>query len=308
MEVTKRQNLPGLYVIATPIGNLSDLSPRALCQLEQADTILCEDTRETRKLFSALKLKSPRLERFDAHTQPAQIEHRVQRLLNGESLALVSDAGTPAISDPGAKLVQCARQAGVPVIPIPGPSALTTFLSAAGFLETTFTFRGFFPKKNKDQEKELSVCQSAQVSRLFVWFESPKRIHKTLLFVASKFPLLQCVAAKELTKMHELFFSGTLAHVSAQVKNEIETEGEKGEWCFALLFDSQLPAQSETEWIQALEILLKILVSPSGNTPGIVSHAARQISQYFGISKKIVYEMALVLLEKKERQNIFSRG
>lgn len=297
MDKTKRQNLPTLYVIATPIGNLSDISPRAKLALECTDTILCEDTRETRKLLSALHVKAPRLERFDAHTDSQQIEIWVNRLKDSalteeaKCFALVSDAGTPAISDPGALLVKRAREVNVSVIPIPGPSALATFLSAAGFSETAFTFRGFFPKKEKEQIQELALCNESQTSRLYVWFESPKRIQQSLERVAQQFSAVQVVAAKELTKIYEQFFSGVALDVYAQVKKEIADQGERGEWCFAILFEDQTKVINSSDWVNSLEKLLKSRLS--------APRAARQISQYFGIPRKTVYEMALKICGKK---------
>lgn len=155
--------MPGLWVVATPIGNLGDLSPRAREALELADAILCEDTRRTARLAAALGISTP-LERLDAHAGPRAIEKAVKRLEAGESLALVTDAGTPAISDPGAALVAAARDAGVAITPFPGASAVMTLLSVAGFHETPFTFRGFF-RENPASAPRSSSSRNARRPR-----------------------------------------------------------------------------------------------------------------------------------------------
>src|SRR4051812_7937426 len=143
MKPSKRQELPaGLWVVATPIGNLGDLSPRAAQALGEADVILCEDTRRTGTLLAAAGIESEaRLRRMDAHASEREVARAVGDLRDGKRLALVTDAGTPSISDPGARLVQAAHEAGIQVTPIPGASAPAALLSAAGFTETSFVFR-----------------------------------------------------------------------------------------------------------------------------------------------------------------------
>ena len=285
----KRQYLPGLWVVATPIGNLGDLAPRAREALKRADTILCEDTRRTACLTAVLEIETP-LERLDAHAGPKAIEKAVKRLLAGESLALVTDAGTPAVSDPGSALVEAAREAGVTVTPFPGASAVMTLLSVAGFHETPFTFRGFFPRKNGERTQEIERARGSEVSRVFVWFESPERIQDSIEFVEKIQADARIVAAKELTKIHEKIFAGSAADVSRQIRGEIEREGARGEWCFTLYLQGN-PVEEFPDLTKILQCLLDARVS--------ASEAARQVSQHFGIPKKQVYERALELSGKK---------
>jgi 16S rRNA (cytidine1402-2'-O)-methyltransferase len=284
-----------LWVVATPIGNLEDLAPRARQALSDAQAILCEDTRRTSHLLSALGIHK-RLERFDAHTTPERVEELVVRLQAGESLALVSDAGTPAVSDPGARLVARAREMGVVVTPLPGPSAVLTLLSVAGFNETAFVFRGFFPRKASEREAEFKNVEAGTMlglSRVFVWFESPERISEALAQVAEKLPRARVVAAKELTKLHERFFVGCAADAAKAVEIELSVEGTRGEWCFALELPEPDPAaaRDSSDWVKALQCLLNVQVPLSG--------AAREVSQQFGVARNRVYEKGLALSGKK---------
>ena len=306
MMNTKRQVLPpGLWIVATPIGNLADVSQRVCWALEEADDLLCEDTRRTSILLSGLQIsRSPkgerRLHRLDAHSQLEDLERWVEYLEAGRSLAIVTDAGTPAVSDPGALLVQLAQKAGVKVIPIPGPSAILALLSVSGFCETPFGFRGFFPRKRDEQKRECDQAQASRVSRVFIWFESPKRILSTLQLWCEVFPEVQMVVGKELTKLYERVFSGTAQSVERDVRDEVLREGEIGEWCFAVQFSKleeetlEEPSSMSANWEKALRCLVEAGVS--------TSMASRQVSQYFGISKKLTYGAALSLAGKKEEK------
>lgn len=302
MDKTKKQVLPsGLWVVATPIGNLKDISERAIQALDQAEGIFCEDTRETAKLLSALGIAKSfsKLERLDAHSSLKVIARAVERLVAGESFAVVTDAGTPAVSDPGAQLVAQARDAGVQITPIPGSSAVMALLSVCGFNETAFVFRGFFPRKTEERREELERSWAAAqlgVSNVFAWFESPYRILETLeefvAVLASIAPETKLVAAKELTKLHERIFGGSLSEVLQAVRMEIQKEGTKGEWCFALHYpDSKRESKEDLNWLKALECLIECGVS--------ASEASRTVSQHFGVSKKQVYERFLQNSGKK---------
>ncbi len=242
MNDTKRQVLPnGLWVVATPIGNLEDVTPRIRMAIEEADLILCEDTRRTANLlaFFGSRADSGRLMRMDAYTSSQQIQKWVQALTHGKSFALVTDAGTPGISDPGAILVEAAHQAGVRVTPVPGPCSVVTLLSVSGFRENAFCFRGFFPRKENEKKQELQLAlQSAQSGGISVnvWLDSPKRIRKTLEIVAESFPKALLCVGKELTKVYERVFWGEAAEVFTQVTEVLKQQGELGEWCFAIAF------------------------------------------------------------------------
>ena len=289
----------GLWIVATPIGNLQDLSPRARCALEEADAILCEDTRRTAKLLSVLLPEQPlsKLERLDAHARPERIQSMVERLQSGESFAFVSDAGTPGISDPGSALAEAAYDAGIQVTPIPGPSAPMAALSVAGFHETAFVFRGFFPRKKSERQREVQLAIESSLARVFVWFESPERILEMLSSLAEGAPDCVVFAVKELTKLHERSFRGPSQAVLAEVRAEIEKDGPRGEWCVVVLFrQTEAGGMGESspessDWVKALDCLLDARVP--------ASEAARQVSRHFDISKKTVYDRSLQILGKK---------
>lgn len=302
MIETKRQVLPsGLWVVATPIGNLGDMPPRAQLALEQADLILCEDTRRTSVLLSALGLSTftSRMERLDAHTPEGKIRDWVEKLKLGKCFALVTDAGTPSISDPGAALVGQARLEGVRITPFPGPSAVLTLLSVSGFNETAFTFRGFFPRKHEEQKSEFKAASESNLARVYVWFESPFRILETLLLLSHEFPDIGVVVGKELTKLHEKLFYGHAVQAAQFVGEEIQQEGTLGEWCFAVQFpkkkhvfhEQDLLPDENLGWVKAIRCLLGAGVTPSDT--------ARLVSQEFGIPKRMSYETVLKTSHKK---------
>ena len=289
----KQEIEDGLWVVATPIGNLSDLSERAKIAMEEADVILCEDTRRTAKLMSSLGLKK-HLERLDAHASKEKIKALTEEILRGKNMVLVSDAGTPALSDPGSYMISYARLCGVCVTPIPGPSAITALLSVAGFTETSFTFCGFFPRKEKDRKAILAEASSCKVSEIFVWFESPERIVEAFEVIAEIPMTAEMVVGKELTKIYEKIFSGSARELLEQVKTEIETQGAVGEWTFAIWFKDKKNKQEEAnslDWVKTLHCLLDAGIG--------APEAARQVSQHFGAKKRDVYELALNILQKK---------
>jgi 16S rRNA (cytidine1402-2'-O)-methyltransferase len=293
MTEPKRQVLPttaSLAVVATPIGNLGDVSPRVRQALEEADTVLCEDTRRTAMLLTALGI-SRRLERLDAHATPARIADVVSRVAAGERFALVTDAGTPGISDPAAALVSAVAAHGAQVVPVPGPSAVTALLSVAGFSETAFCFAGFFPRKDGERKAAVKEALSSRLSRLCVWFDSPERLEDSLAVIAEECPDARVVAAKELTKMYERFFRGTAVEVLTLVSSEFAREGKKGEWCFAVEFPVREVSEESSDWVKALQCLLDV--------PLTAPEAARRVSQVFGTPKREVYERALRILGKK---------
>lgn len=290
----------GLWVVAVPIGNLADITQRAQYALTHADLILCEDTRRTAQLLSLLGVESfmPRLNRFDTHSRDA--ERWINQLNLGRTICLVSDAGTPAISDPGALLVEQATKRGIPVAPIPGASAITALLSVCGFKETAFTFRGFYPRKETEHAVEVQMMRQAvllQCSSTFVYFDSPLRIAKTLQRIATSFPSLEplLIVAKELTKLHEHVFRGnTCEEVSKAVEHNLQETGEVGEWCFAVHFPRSATTESNTvsteHWSKTLQCLLRANVSVSESTK-LVCEAFPQVN------KKDVYREALRVKE-----------
>lgn len=212
-----------LFVVATPIGNLGDITLRAIDTLREVDVVLAEDTRRTRALLSHLDIKGKPVERFDANASPADVARWVARLSEGASIALVTDAGTPLVSDPGASLVAGAHDAGVRVVPIPGPSAVMSAVSAAGIGDGRFLFLGFLPRAGTARREALAAVARAEVA--VVLFESPRRVVETLADLAAKCPDRRAAITRELTKVHEEIAVGRLAEL-AEAAGEREWLGE----------------------------------------------------------------------------------
>ncbi len=203
-----------LYIVATPIGNLEDLTFRAKRVLESVDLIACEDTRHSGILLKHYKIKKPLIS-FHGHSGITKVDKIIQLLLKGDEVALISDAGTPGISDPAYNLIQAALKNKIKIIPIPGASAVITALCAAGLPTDKFLYLGFLPAK-KGRQKLLKSL--AEVSRTIVLYESPHRLLKTIEQLKAHLPEnTKVVVAKELTKIHETFFRGTLADISEKL-------------------------------------------------------------------------------------------
>ena len=214
-----------LYIVATPIGNLEDITLRALRVLKQVDLVLCEDTRVTRRLFDRYEISTP-TESLNARTEDKKAERIIDLLREGKVIALVSDAGTPTISDPGALLVSRVREslAGVDIVPIPGPSALTTALSVAGVPASDFLFLGFLPHK-KGRETLFQEIKDSR--RTTVLYESPHRLLKTLERLSELLdPSRKLVVLRELTKIFEEVFSGEPLEVLEHFKAYAAIKGE----------------------------------------------------------------------------------
>ncbi len=215
-------NAGTLYVVATPIGNLSDVSERVLNTLAEVDLIAAEDTRVTRKLLSAFDIQTPTTS-LHQHTSCTKERTLIGEILDGTSVAVVSDAGTPGISDPGSHFVSMAMEQGIEVVPIPGPSALVTALSACGFPTNRFTFVGFPPSK-KGRTKFFD--EVASIKHTVVLYESKHRLTKTLEALPAN---RQAMIARELTKKHETIYRGTIKELRAEL-----SEGKKGEFVIVL--------------------------------------------------------------------------
>lgn len=207
-----------LQVVATPIGNMGDLSVRARQALESAAAVAAEDTRHTGALLQALGLARPLLS-LHTHNETRRVPEILARLMAGETIALVSDAGTPLLSDPGYELVRAATDAGIPVEAIPGPSAITTALAVAGLPVNRFCFEGFLPTRERERRAQLS--QLAGEPRTLVFFEAPHRIAATLADLATELGKGRlAVVARELTKAHETIYRGTLADLAQRAAAE----------------------------------------------------------------------------------------
>jgi len=211
MDRNRTANEPGtLYVVATPLGNLKDITLRALEVLKNSDLIAAEDTRRTQKLLSAYDLHV-RLTSYHEHNKQAKSRILIERLLRGEKVALVTDGGTPGISDPGQELVQQARESGIPVVPIPGPSAVTCALSVSGMEGGAFIFLGFLPRRKSRRRRILE--EMAAQGRTAVLYESPYRIKKLLTEIRDHLGDIDVFLTRELTKIHEEMLSGTVSQV-----------------------------------------------------------------------------------------------
>lgn len=212
-----------LYLIATPIGNLEDITLRALRILRDGvDRIACEDTRHSRKLLSHYGIDKP-LVSFHEHNERERSEELLAALRSGERIALISDAGTPLVSDPGYRLVAAAIDSGIPVIPIPGPSAILTALCAAGLPTDVFVFGGFLPPKQGQRRKMLETW--AQTPATLVFYEAPHRIVDSLEDIETVLGARPVVVARELTKLHEQFLRGTASEIRQQL-GAANTRGE----------------------------------------------------------------------------------
>jgi 16S rRNA (cytidine1402-2'-O)-methyltransferase len=207
-----------LQVVATPIGNMGDLSARAREALQSADLVAAEDTRHTLALLQAIGVSRPLLS-LHSYNETQRVPDLLARLEAGESIALVSDAGTPLLSDPGFELVSRAAAAGFEVLAIPGPSAITTALAVAGLPTSRFCFEGFLPARERERRTELA--RLAHEVRTLVFFEAPHRIAETLVDLALEFGgERQAVVARELTKTHETVYRGSLADLAAQARGD----------------------------------------------------------------------------------------
>jgi 16S rRNA (cytidine1402-2'-O)-methyltransferase len=205
-----------LQVVATPIGNLADLSARARAVLAAAAVIAAEDTRHTRVLLQSLGLATP-LVSLHAHNEAQRVPELIARLASGQDVALVSDAGTPLLSDPGFELVRSAAAAGFEVRTVPGPSAITAALAVAGLATRRFCFEGFLPARAR--ERRTALARLAGESRTLVFFEAPHRIVATLADLAAQFGAARrAVIARELTKVHETLYRGTLAQLLSRAR------------------------------------------------------------------------------------------
>lgn len=212
-----------LYMVATPIGNLDDITYRAVETLRSVDVIACEDTRHTQTLLQKYDIQK-RLIACHAHNETNSAQGIVALMEAGNDIAFVSDAGTPGISDPGLRVVKAVRDAGFTVVPIPGPSAVATLISVAGYVGKSFTFEGFLSPRKGRRTKRLTELLGR--NEAFVIYESPFRIVKTLDELSVLDPLRQVVVGREMTKKFEEFLTGTASEVSATLSSRQAIKGE----------------------------------------------------------------------------------
>jgi 16S rRNA (cytidine1402-2'-O)-methyltransferase len=277
----------GLYVVATPIGNLKDVSFRALATLAAADAVLAEDTRVTKTLLAHYGITTP-LIAYHEHSNDAVRERMIHRVREGQALALVSDAGTPLVSDPGYKLVQAAIAEGLPVTPIPGPSAVTTALVVSGLPTDRFFFEGFLPSKSAARRTRLALI--AGVPGTLMLFEAPHRLPEMLADAAAVLGDRPAVVARELTKMFETVRRGTLGELAAQFSNEGPPKGE-----IVVLIGEATQAMQAAEADAALDEKLEAAMEKHS-----IKDAAAIVASELDLPKRDVYARALALAKAKE--------
>ena len=231
----------------TPIGNLGDMTLRAIEALRDADLVCAEDTRVTGKLLAALGIRAP-LARLDEATMTERASSFVERAAAGETLVYCTDAGMPGVSDPGLRLVAKAREAGVPVEVLPGPSAATTAYVASGTTSRCYFFGGFFPRKEAERKALLETLRSLDAALVF--YESPKRIASALAAVAEAFPLRSVAVCRELTKIHEEVARAAAPDLAAEFARRDASEGVKGE--IVLVIDGPVGEEARVEREAAL--------------------------------------------------------
>jgi 16S rRNA (cytidine1402-2'-O)-methyltransferase len=263
-----------LYVVATPIGNLEDITYRAVRLLGQVNWIACEDTRQTRKLLDHYGIQTPQIS-YHEHNEMERAKELCSRLLAGESGALVSDAGVPLISDPGYRLVHSAVGAGVVVQPVPGPSALLAALSASGLPTDAFHFGGFLPPRTGQRVHALEALKDEHATLIF--YEAPHRIVEALADVRTVLGDRDVVVARELTKMHEEFLHGTASEVRAQLAGRESVKGE----VTLLIAKATRPAVDDRPIEVAVEAQMRSGLSRMD--------AIKAVARSRGLSKRDVY-------------------
>lgn len=270
-----------LYVVATPIGNRQDITLRALKVLRDVDLIAAEDTRKSGIFLSQHRIKN-RLVSYHEHNEKKRTPELIAKLLDGTSIALVSNAGTPGISDPGYRLVAAASENKISVIPVPGPSAAVTAMSASGLPTDSFVFIGFSPKKKGKRMKFLAKL--AVEPRVLIFYESPMRILAFLEEVLSHIGDRPAVLAREMTKLHEEFIRGSVSQILKTMKAQPEIKGE----CTLLVAGLQEEGRAVGSEIVQAEIRAALEKQESS-----LAEIARTIAKKYGLPKNEVYAMAL---------------
>jgi len=262
-----------LYIVATPLGNLEDITLRAIRVLRETAVIACEDTRRTVKLLNRYEIRTP-LTVYHEYNKARAGAGILRRLRDGESVALVSDAGTPAISDPGYELVREAIAGGIPIEVVPGPSALLSALVVSGLPTDHFTFEGFLPARREKRRKTMQAL--AGETRTMIFYESPQRIAAFLQEAAETFGNRRACVVRELTKIHEEILRGTLPELSAEIGGRESVLGE---------ITVVIAGGQKTVTLSVEEIVRAALEDASGSSRDL----AREVAERTGLSRKEVY-------------------
>ena len=280
-----------LFIVATPIGNLEDITQRALRVLREADLIACEDTRHTRKLLNHFGITTPTIS-YHEHNEQERAEELCAALESGKNIALVSDAGTPLISDPGFRIVHAAVDRGISVVPIPGASAVITALSVSGLPTDQFLFAGFLPSRTGARRAKLNELRT--VGATLVFYEAPHRIKATLKEALDVFGDRQAVIGRELTKLHEEFARGTLSEL---VEKFLPNETPRGE--MVLIISGQagdLPSPSTTDPNVRLVERIEQLEGEGMDQKSALKQAAKEL----GMKRADAYRM---MVNQKNRRS-----
>lgn len=267
-----------LYIVSTPIGNLEDITLRALRILKEVDLIAAEDTRHSLKLLNHFNIRKP-LVSYWGEKEKVKAEETLQRLKDGQSVALISDAGTPGISDPGTVLIGRAIEEGIRVVPVPGPSAVITALSLSGFPTEEFTFCGFLPAKEMQRRKMLERISLEE--RTLIFYEAPHRILETIADMAEMMGQRSVVVIRELTKLHEEVFRGTIA----SVLDGLEHSTIAGEYVIIL---AGRPEKGQLHIDDALKEVRELMRKGLGR-----KESAKKVGEAYGFSKKELYDRSL---------------
>ena len=269
--------MPGtLFIIGTPIGNLEDLSFRAVRVLKEVDRIACEDTRHTRRLLEHYGIDRP-LVSYHEHNERERTADLLAELEAGRTVALVSDAGTPLIADPGYRIVHAARERGITVTPIPGPSAIVAALSASGLATDAFLFIGFLPAKSAARRRVLEEWRDLQAT--LVCYEAPHRVVESLRAIAEMDAARRVVVARELTKVHEEFLEGTAGEIANVLEARPAVKGE-----FTIL----VARAERSEAADEANIEAEVAALMAAGTPRM--DALKAVARKFGMSKREVYK------------------
>jgi len=273
-----------LYIVSTPIGNLEDITLRALNVLKQVDLIACEDTRTTKKLLSRYQILKP-LTSYHEHNEIEKAKELLSMLQEGHSIALVTDAGTPGVSDPGYRIVKLASENGVQIFSVPGPSAAIAALSISGLPTSGFTFLGFPPKQKKRLIEYLERIKD--YPETLVFYESPRRVIKTLESMAEVFGERNASLGREITKMYEETLRGTLSEIVTTLESR---DNLKGEFTLVIEGNSQDKGEFDSDTIDDLLLYFK--------KEGVsLKDAVKQVAVDSGVSKSKIYKKALQIWE-----------
>lgn len=283
-------------MIATPIGNLSDVSFRAEDTLQKVDELWCEDTRHSQALLNALKVQNKKLRRVDQHTKDSEMKKLLTHVeMAGQWIGVVTDAGTPGLSDPGTQIADLISEfPGIKLEPIPGPSALSAFISIAGLHSNSFCFQGFFPRHGTEAIQLLNDLKDHAVSPNWIFFESPNRIAETMSTLETWSKGLdftpKFIFAKELTKIHETLYMGE-GEIFLQWLRE-QGFDERGEWVFAVTLPKNYVKikKDVAEWEVTLECLIQAGIS--------TKDAAQIVMGRFSVAKNLAYKVALEISKK----------